>query len=506
MPKPKTIAQTEEKVFVFGTKGLNLSIPAMLIEDDELSYGINFWLSQLGQFESRPNLVSCLDTVLPASVRGMGYWAAGDQIIAFAGTGVFSMPSDFSTDPVLLGYVSSADSSIPVVTQNYSSKLFIGSGGELQYIDAGGLQTITKAAGSLDPPTATVALAVKSNRLMAGQESTIYYSGAGFYDDWGDAGAAPTLNGGSFSIDMGDGGEISGLANWKEYLIVHKYGTRNTINKVSGTGEDDDYFVPTHVAEGISCVSPELLIPFDADQFFCSNGGVHLFKTVDNLGNTESIPLSSKISPAYTVSAPLAATFSDKYGMYFIVNSIGQILCYNRGAEAWFKWATNLTTMKSAKNIGEKVYFGGEDGQIYRLAIGEYVASPEVFQSALSTKAFSMGATSNAKFVKNAQIVAQFQSEDIVHMEAKGRTGTARLRKRQYSGAGTLSQGFDRSYGFDDTHLGFDMAAKTVNIPFKIARSTDNLMISISTYARVRLIYGIINPHGMTRREVSING
>jgi len=496
----------KEYPFAVGIKGINNARPIAHIADEELSDCINCWQTNAGVFQTRPGVTACLSNALPGPILALGYSTEEDKIIAVQGVNVYSMPSNFSTAPVLEGTTTGANTQIPVTFQNFAHKLFIASGGALQQFDNTGLSTVTAASGSMPVPQNAYCLAVKSNRLWVSEYggSNLQFSGPEDPTDWGDAGSTPSLLGGSFSVEKDDGASISAMAHFFGNLHVHKSGHRNSIHKVIGSTSST--FEYEQVSIGTAALSPALIAPFDTDIFFCGQGGIYSTRLIDTIGNIQSVPISLKVNAHYIDVTPVFMIDYAEYGLVFVFTTTGYGFVYGRNQEAWYKWKYSGFNPTSAVIVDDVLYLGASDGMIYRVDMTSSDDNGTPFTSSFTTKAFLLGATIETNFIDKLMLATMFHTSGNVQVEAFGNYGQKRLRVRRYNGTGVGTYGFDGDLGFDMPGYGFDMAAEVRDIPIRIKRTANNIAFKVTTTASVSFFHAVMKGMKISRRGADMYG
>lgn len=153
--------------------------------------------------------------------------------------------------------------------------------------------TFQNLAGS--PPRFSFSVSHKNRQWAAGVYTTpsrLYYSASLDPEDWTGAGS------GSIDIDPNDGDSITGLASFRNELIVFKGPYKGSIHRITGSAPTgSDSFARTTVMEGITAAYQNCVFNLPNDLGFVSpRGTVHSLVAVNQYGDYQRSALSFPIN------------------------------------------------------------------------------------------------------------------------------------------------------------------------------------------------------------------
>lgn len=475
-----------------GVGGLNIARPPHKIADTELVDCYNWWLSPNGEFEVRPGTTGILSSAVASSIRATFFFVPNDEIVFVSGTKIYKVARTGGA-ATELGNLSSGSSEGYLTGAMFCGNLFIASGGALQYYDGTSLASLTTGCTySLAPPASVDLVAVIKNRLWLGNGSDINHSGVADYTDWGrdplaGEGNGELLNGGSFSVEKDDGDDIKAFAAFQENLLVFKGSNNNTIHAITGTTSSD--FYPVQKSKGLSCLHSMALGTVDSDVLFCGNGGIYSYRVVDTVGNTQAVPLSLKIKPDLDYANILGAAYSAHLGYFFVITEGNTTYLLHKPTGIWYRWRFAGFSPTSTGEHNDEVYFGGNDGQIYRLNLEASTDDGNEFEAMAHSKAFK-GSSPKAINVKRAYLWVKYRTTGIISLAAYGKLGEEKLKTGSNEGEGITRICF----GGDGVVFGgdgvvFGRSNPTKKVMFKINREADDVQVRITTTARIVLMH-----------------
>lgn len=180
-------------------------------------------------------------------------------------------------------------------------------------------------------------ITVYKGRIWCSNESTLYYSALGTYNDFTTEDDAGYIN--EFHTDTS---EITGLKTYKDYLAIYK---KDKVYLLSGSNQDDFAIMP-FADKGT--VANSSIINVDNKQYFLSNG----IYALEQVGELNQIRLGSEISnyiqPEFdkfnnaNLKNTIAIHYQNKHRIYFLFpyqnsNYYKKIWIYDYLQKVWYK-------------------------------------------------------------------------------------------------------------------------------------------------------------------------
>jgi hypothetical protein len=311
------------------------------------------------------------------------YWRQGvagvpsRRRVVHAGTKVFADTDDgvFATT-LFTGLASGA---VP----NYSTfddTLIIASDSTLDVPRSWNQTTAQNLAGT--PPRFSFSVTHKGRQFAAGvfaNPSKVYYSAAFDPEDWVGAGS------GSVSIDIDDGDIVTGIASYKDELIIFKGPNKGSIHRLTGSSPTDFAVIP--FVRGLGAAWQNAIFPFQDDLGFVSqHGTVHSLRATAAFGDFNDAALSRPINKwiqqnlNYNRLRYISAVNDPLQGWVMITMSINPnvtnstilMMDYRKYPSQPVKWAQwpalqagSMGLFVDTNNI-KRVLTGGNDGFVRR--------------------------------------------------------------------------------------------------------------------------------------------
>lgn len=261
--------------------GLNSATSPFLLQDNEAADIKNLFITTEGAIETRGGFSH--HSSLPAGLRGTRLFryykdgtAAGEwicQAMPVHGTTGESYLMDYNDSTTAWGILFKETAIDHFhdkdAIANFLGRLYVTN-------DLDGLRWYEDPTGTGEVSTAPKCrfLTVHGQRLyMAGDPSnpfSFYFSGLRDGTVWDDVTLAGA-NAGYWKLPSQTGGAITGLANWKGYLLVF---TESAVWALQGDYPDEASI--TEIASGIGCSAPHSLVEIGGEVFFKS--GARVFK------------------------------------------------------------------------------------------------------------------------------------------------------------------------------------------------------------------------------------
>lgn len=460
------------------------------------------------------------------SDKGVWYhWIGENPLSEVADVSAFSFIKEKPGGRALyVGDLNSVSDLAPVTTVLFYGRLYVASGGALQavyvvedhHLDddphtpedrrVGDIYVETVAAHALSNPApdAAGALAIRVNRLWVAERngSKVWFSGVDDAKDWGwDAtGTDPSFLGGSFNIDKDDGGVLSGVTNFKDRLVCFKYdgnGVRSTIHRVLGTmsGFEGDAFRREQIAEGISATSSACVCSTGDDVLFAGPGGIYALQLVDSVGNVGSIPQSLRIDSILDKDRVVHLAYSARRGMVFSVLQSGESFMLHRGAEAWFRFIFAGFSASSVSCLGDDVFWGGKNGQVYLFDDGVELDGVESDGSgganptkAFLSRVFSFGQPAYRSFLEKFMLAAEIRSSGRIYLDVRTDYGAQYERTIPFTSEANVPTGWDYPNSiWDDATSGWDRSG-IATMQAKISKASDNFQLRLASTAALDIL------------------
>lgn len=493
-----------EKSVDLGYRGVNAARLGHLIDDSEVQDAVNWWISPEGRVSTRWGVDAFLDEPLPDGVKGIWHYHAGNRILAAAGNKLYSAPLT-GGEATLLGTLNLGSATYPITGANFQGNFFVAAGGKIQYFDGTEIKDITKDANSNDVPESAAAVFVWLNRLWIAEanSSTIHYSGALDFTDWGRSSGAPEgegllLNGGSFSVNANDGGYITGLSTFNGQLVAFKNGPRPSIHRILGMTSES--FEPDAIAYGLSISDARNVVDYDVDTFFGSDNGVYSMRIVGQVGNTESIPLSLKIRSHVRGALPRSMAFDTALGYLLVVMTDGDVWVFHPSTESWFRWVLTDISATVAASINGSVMWGASDGQIYIYKESVNQDNGAIFYRTMVDKSRDFGSTRNL-YINDIVLDILYHTDGDTWLEVYNNYGNQKVARKLYSSQGTEGVLLDEGL-LDD--MFFDSDAVNQQVLFEVELPLNDCTLVIKTSAKVVLANACFRGSGMHKRGVEI--
>lgn len=170
-----------------------------------------------------------------------------------------------------------------------------------------------------DEPVYPDCIAVYQGRVWVADDSTIYYSALGTYDNFTETDDAGYIN--NFHTDISN---ITGMHNYKDCLSVYK---KEKVYLLQGTNPDNFKIIP-FADKGTE--SPNSILNVDNKQYFLSNG----IYALEQVGELNQIRLGSSISENITpefdnfdkseLKNTIAVHYQNKHQMWFLFPYVNQ--------------------------------------------------------------------------------------------------------------------------------------------------------------------------------------
>lgn len=222
----------------------------------------------------------------------MDYWRQGTsgaptrRRVCHAGTQIYRDTDDFSFTSLATGL---EDGVIPHYS-TFDDFLIIGSSSTVDVPRSWDQTTFQNLAGT--PPRFSFSVPHKNRQFAAGvytAPSTLYYSANLDPEDWAGAGS------GSISIDPNDGDMITGIASYKNDLLVFKGPYKGSIHRITGSTPSD--YARTTFITGITAAWQNTIVPFGDDLAWVSPVGTfHSLKATSAYGDYNQAFLSQPIA------------------------------------------------------------------------------------------------------------------------------------------------------------------------------------------------------------------
>lgn len=405
------------------------------------------------------------------------YWRQGTtgaptrRRVCHAGTQIYADTNDFSFSSLATGLESDA---IP----NYSTFddfMIIGSSSTVDVPRSWDQATFQNLAGS--PPRFSFSVPHKNRQWAAGVYTTpsrLHYSANLDPEDWTGGSS------GSIDIDPNDGDMITGIASYKNELLVFKGPYKGSIHRITGSTPSD--FARTTFIRGLTAVWQNAIVPFGDDLAWLSPiGTFHSLKATNAFGDYTQAYLSQPINSwinVYLNKARLKYCWAVNdalnsrllFGLSRAVTQYNDIILsydyrfqdppYNIG-----RWARR--TAYNAASLGyfvegglgseRRVYVGGTDGYIRRIdELGRAVDGSTAYTAKVTLPTCTYG---GAWKRKTLEAVGVSQSPKGNYTATLGWTrdgGTQQTTTLSMSGGATLGSDFTWNQspwgGFGFTH------------------------------------------------------
>lgn len=268
--------------------------------------------------------------------------------------------------------------------------------------------TFQNLAGT--PPRFSFSVPHKNRQWAAGDfahPSRLYYSVNLNPEDW--VGATS----GSIDIDPDDGDMITGLASFKNELIVFKGPHKGSIHRISG--DSTSTFSRTPFIYGIGAAWQHTIFPLPNDLGFVSpRGTVHSLVAVQQFGDYErstlSFPLNrwlqqnlnfnrsrfwkahTDLDSGYTL---IALTPAGQFTNSLILMMDFRFMQMGEPFPRWAYWdALSLASLYPTVDVSNRVRFfgGGYDGYVYRLDQADRTHNNTALNMRVETPFFTYGA------------------------------------------------------------------------------------------------------------------
>lgn len=314
------------------------------------------------------------------------YWRQGTggtptrRRVCHAGTTIQADTDDKVFASIATGLESGA---IPHYS-TFDDFLIIGSSSTVDVPKSWDQTTFQNLAGS--PPRFSFSTPHKNRQWAAGvytAPSTLYYSANVNPEDWTGAGS------GSIDIDPNDGDMITGIASYKNELIVFKGPYKGSIHRITGSAPSD--FARAVFVRGLGATWQNSIVTYGDDLLWqWSTGSVHSLKATNAFGDYNQAFLTAPIDNwirTYLNKSRLKFTWAvnDSVNSRVVFGTSRDCIQYNdiiltydyRFKDAPFdigRWA--LRTNTTAASVGyfleggggqRRVYVGATNGRIRRI-------------------------------------------------------------------------------------------------------------------------------------------
>jgi len=379
-----------QAVEVFSEGGLDLTQSIIENRPGCASELINFEVALTGGYRRLSGFQKFKNSVVPGEGKVLGVAVFFPATIMAArkdiGAATYSMYSDawakVNTSP--LNYTSTIQLWYSTWNWNGKYKIIFTDGVNPAYTWDGVNYTLLNGAGSAADP--------KFSQIFNG-----YLFVAGYSSNTGAVKISAPLDetdwnplNGAAEVVIGD--TITGLASWRNQLIVFCSGT---VYKIVGNSTDPTSATPftvQSVTHSIGCPEGRTIQEINGDLLWLSQDGLRTISGTFNIGDTEvasvSRPIQSIVSQINTISNPthsLVVARKTQYRLFYpsvateepdCKGIIGSIRRFRDGHEAW-EWGELRGIKPSCAASGylvddqEYVMHGGFDGYVYREEIDD---------------------------------------------------------------------------------------------------------------------------------------
>lgn len=342
--------------------GLNLKDSPHYLQQNEAAECRNLVFERTGEALVRNGYIRYGDTGTDSPILGMHrfYSPIHRQLLVTSGTDIFL--GDDST-----GMFTSVRSDLQpehrmgAVTWDWKHRAFFSNGIDPLMVWDGA--TMTNVSGN--PPKGRF-LVVHGNRLFVAGDSdyptTLRWSGLGDYEDWPETNYAEA------------DGPITGIVGGYGQLFIF---TPDRIQVFIGDGGLTTTLGIQTLLDGVGCVAPDTIVPWDGKIIFLAHDGVRIFD------GSQSVLLSSKIDPVVrnqTKDQRRDAVAEIYKGRYWLSwrgpgekhNRSVYVLDLERGWWTQFHpmEATSLLTLSGTDDNGE-LLSGDMNGRVWWQDVGE---------------------------------------------------------------------------------------------------------------------------------------
>lgn len=496
-----------EGIIELATGGLNTARPPHFIADNEVQECINFWLTPTGRVATRGGFSNFLtEPAETASVRGIWFYPTNSEILFLVGNNLYKTGLTGGTCS-LVGALTT-DTNFDVTATNFQNKLFFATGGALKYYDytVPGIQTVTADTYSNPVPQYCCSLFVWQNRLWVGDYgSNLYFSGVLDPTDWGrnpdtPEGEGLLLNGGNFAVNSNDGARIVAMSLFNGALIVHKGGVSPGIFKIIGDSSSTYEYVP--LVTGLSASRATNTCSYDVDSYFATENGLYSVKIIDQLGNIESMPVSLKINPEFNKSSIACVENSDFFGYIFCVTTGGEIFCFHRGANAWYRWNIPASRVTVIASVGNDVFIGNDKGMLLKYDHLSGYDNKSIITSELLDKVriFNQG---REFMILDLALDIRPLSDGVVIAGVLDNYSMDKKAERQEVLSGSAASILDRVY-LD--FFKFDMGSKNIQVPMVVNNIFYNVSLRLRCSGKIELLHVYYRGAKISRKGVLSRG
>lgn len=366
--------------------GINQRTTPLVLKDSECEMAINYHFDKLGGITKRKGYTQVADQIAAGkSVRGLFYDEESNKYVAVVFASGDSNSVHYVTDVSGSTWTQEKNDDAALTSTGYYERArFVNFVGEIFRVN--GNDVMQNASSATATWSGDQSLNVAAPRYIAVFQDRVYAAHRSFnrsrvwYSSLPDASEEISWDSGTngqwFDVNPDDGDVITGLENNGNRLLIFK--TRALYRWTFGATEPDRLI-------GVGAVNQEVVkTNFDVGiTFFANPYGVYAYS-----GNRPRL-LSRKIQPIIDAvtdtgwEESCAAVDADHY--YLSVGDLtyegrtisNAVLVYHISLDAWsiYSLADKITTMatlpdKTTESASYSVYFGTDDGKVFRLNDG----------------------------------------------------------------------------------------------------------------------------------------
>ncbi len=372
----------EQTLSLGGFRGLNQSVPANFIADNELSICDNLEIGLGGELTRRPGWSVVTSAGFAASqTRLLGHYQTPtlNQLIAWNNGNLYYSSNGTTWTPI--GAFANCEYGL-----QYADLFYV-----IRSSGAGVLQWNGSVATSIAAAPLSSFGIVHKERLFLSNANTsssrVYYSDIGNFSSW------PGVN--FVDVAPGDGDFVVAMIVLSDILYIFK--TRSTwALYISGAPAN---WTLRSVNKELGCISMFGLIQVTNFIYFCSLDGV--YRTDGVTFEEISTPIKGTFANrnvSLSFNRDMARRFRDRIVfMFFPTTGEYHYFVYYYKVDGWTRWVTGLrpaffTEVLTETTIPRGLYAGDHvaNGFIYRLNTASYLDNAVTYQSLFQTKDFEL--------------------------------------------------------------------------------------------------------------------
>lgn len=309
----------------------------------------------------------------------------------------------------------------------------------------------------------------------------------------------------AIDIEKNNGQAVTGLGFFQDVLVVFK---ENSIYQLSFN--DSNGFVVQRISSTYGCVSHWSICAVENDTYFLTDQGVYVLGNEPNYyAAIRTNELSSRIKPLIKQITPAnydrcnATYYDDRYFLSVPISntSVNAMIVYDRRFYAWAYWdnifATSMLVFKDKDNDGTKHFYWADNSknQLQEFLTNTYNDNGAAINCVIVTRAFYGKQLDREKFWSILRPIFRRVSGDVFisYITEDGSAGTtARINTSNVGGIGTdefgaLLLGTSQQDTYSDADLGLaggtstttSSATDTSHIPFEVSVLLDSRTIKI---------------------------